>query len=106
MCVCEFHHGSIALVRANATTINVNLVEPNTLFLDYQNQLDGRVGKTFRFGRFQAQGFVDIFNVMNAGRYTEWHRSGANLSYNPTFYLVQDNQQTSRAYQVDITYRF
>jgi hypothetical protein len=31
------------------------------------NQLDARVGKTFRFGRFQAQGFVDVFNVLNAG---------------------------------------
>ena len=30
----------------------------------------------------------------------------ANLSYNPNFYLVQDNQQTSRAYQIDLTYRF
>ena len=55
---------------SNVATINVNLVEPNTLFLDYQNQLDGRVGKTFRFGRFQAQGFVDIFNVLNAGTIT------------------------------------
>jgi Carboxypeptidase regulatory-like domain len=55
---------------SNATTINVNLVEPNTLFLDYQNQLDGRVGKTFRFGKVQAQGFVDIFNVFNAGTIT------------------------------------
>ena len=51
-------------------TINVNLVEPNTLFLDYQNQIDGRVGKTFRFGRFQAQGFVDMFNLLNAGTVT------------------------------------
>ena len=35
-----------------------------------QNQLDARVGKTFRFGRFQAQGFVDVFNVLNAGTVT------------------------------------
>jgi hypothetical protein len=56
-------YGSVA----RAATINVNLVEPNTLFLPYQNQLDARVGKSFRFGRFQAQGFIDIFNVTNAG---------------------------------------
>jgi hypothetical protein len=48
-------------------TISVNLIEPNTLFNDRMNQLDARVGKTFRFGRFQAQGFVDVFNVLNAG---------------------------------------
>ena len=53
--------------QSGTPTINVNLIEPNTLFLDYVNQLDARVGKTFRFGRFQAQGFVDVFNVLNAG---------------------------------------
>jgi hypothetical protein len=59
--------------------ISVNLVEPNTLFLDRVNQLDARVGKTFRFGRFQAQGFVDIFNVMNAGTVTSVSQTyGAN----------------------------
>src|SRR5262249_11204623 len=43
------------------------LVQPNSLFLDYQNRLDLRLGKTFRFNRTRIQGFVDIFNVMNAG---------------------------------------
>ena len=56
-------YGSVA----RAATVSVNLVEPNTLFLPYQNQLDARVGKSFRFGRFQAQGFIDVFNVFNAG---------------------------------------
>ena len=55
---------------ARGPSISVNLIEPNTLFLDYQNQVDGRVGKTFRFGRFRAQGFVDVFNVLNAGTVT------------------------------------
>jgi hypothetical protein len=51
-------------------SISVNLIEPNTLFLDRVNQLDARVGKSFQFGRFRAQGFVDVFNVMNAGTVT------------------------------------
>jgi hypothetical protein len=55
---------------AGTPSIAVNLVKPDTLFLDYQNQLDARVGKTFRFGRFSAQGFVDVFNVFNAGTVT------------------------------------
>jgi hypothetical protein len=55
---------------ARGPSITVDLIEPNTLFLDRVNQLDGRVAKTFRFGRFQAQGFVDIFNVLNAGTVT------------------------------------
>ena len=37
------------------------------MFLDYQKQLDMRLAKTFRFGRTRIQGFVDIFNVLNAG---------------------------------------
>jgi len=49
-----------------ASTI-VNLVEPNTLFLDYQNRLDVRFGKMFRFNRVRVQGFADVFNLLNAG---------------------------------------
>jgi len=49
-----------------ASTV-VNLVEPNTLFLDYQNRLDVRFGKTFRFNRVRVQGFADVFNLLNAG---------------------------------------
>ena len=49
-----------------ASTI-VNLVEPNSLFLDYQNRLDLRIGKMFKFDRTKIQGFVDLFNVFNAG---------------------------------------
>ena len=37
------------------------------MFLDYQNRLDLRVGKTFKFDRTKIQGFMDVFNVFNAG---------------------------------------
>jgi hypothetical protein len=51
-----------------STSITVNLAEPNTIFLDYRNQLDLRVAKNFRIGsRTRVQGFADIFNVFNAG---------------------------------------
>jgi hypothetical protein len=50
------------------TSINVNLAEPNTIFLDYKKQLDLRVAKNFRFGtKTRIQGFADIFNLLNAG---------------------------------------
>ncbi len=52
---------------AGAASIVVNLVQPNTVFLDYQNRLDLRIGKLFRFGQTKIQGFADIFNVFNAG---------------------------------------
>jgi hypothetical protein len=52
---------------SNATTINVNLAEPNTVFLDYKKQLDMRLARNFRVGTRRIQGFADIFNVLNAG---------------------------------------
>jgi hypothetical protein len=56
----------IGSTTGTASTV-VNLVQPNSLFLDYQNRLDLRVGKTFRFNGRRIQGFVDLFNVLNAG---------------------------------------
>ena len=52
---------------AGGTTINVNLVESNSMFLDYQNKLDMRLARNFRFDRYRIQGFADIFNLLNAG---------------------------------------
>jgi hypothetical protein len=52
---------------AGGTTISVNLIEPNTVFLDYQKRLDLRLARTFRVDRYRIQGFADIFNVLNAG---------------------------------------
>src|SRR5262249_26635221 len=49
-----------------ASTV-INLVEPGSLFLDYQNRLDMRIGKTFRVNQNRFQAFMDIFNVFNAG---------------------------------------
>lgn len=50
-----------------ATTIAVNLAEPNTIFLDYKKQLDVRIAKNFHFGSRRVQGFADVFNLFNAG---------------------------------------
>ena len=52
---------------SSGTSISVNLIEPNTVFLDYKKQLDMRLGRNFRFGTRRAQVFADIFNVLNAG---------------------------------------
>jgi hypothetical protein len=49
-----------------ASTI-VNLVEPYSVFLPYQNRLDLRFGKTFRVDNVKIQGFADMFNTLNAG---------------------------------------
>ena len=68
---------------AGGTTMSVNLVESNTMFLDYQNKLDVRLAKNFRVDRYRIQGFADIFNVLNAGTVTRVNETyGANPATN------------------------
>ena len=68
---------------AGANTMPVNLIQPNTMFLDYRKQLDMRIGKTFRIDRYRIQGFADIFNVLNAGTVTRVNETyGANPATN------------------------
>jgi len=69
---------------AGATTIGVNLIEPNTVFLDYKKQLDMRIARTFRFDRYKIQGFADIFNVLNSGTVLRVNETyGATPATNP-----------------------
>jgi hypothetical protein len=56
----------VGSVTGAASTV-INLIQPGTLFLDTQNRLDLRFGRTFRFNNRRVQGFADIFNVFNAG---------------------------------------
>lgn len=69
---------------AGATTIGVNLIQPNTVFLDRRNVLDLRLGRNFRFGtRTRIQGFADFFNILNAGTVTRVNETyGANPATN------------------------
>src|SRR5262249_30579083 len=70
-----------------ASTV-INLVQPSTLFLDYQNRLDMRLGQTFRADRLKIQGFMDGFHVFNARtnvRVNETYANGGtNLWLTPT----------------------
>lgn len=68
---------------AGATTIGVNLIEPNTLFLDYRKTFDLRLARTFRFDRYRMQPFADFFNVLNLGTVTRVNQTfGANPATN------------------------
>jgi hypothetical protein len=68
---------------AGGTTISVNLVEPNALFLDYRKTLDVRLARNFRFNNTRIQPFADIFNVMNWGTVTSVNETfGANPATN------------------------
>jgi hypothetical protein len=71
---------------AGANTLTINLIQPNTVFLDYRKQLDMRIGKTFRFGRTRIQGFMDVFNVLNAGTVLSVNQTyGSNPATNAWF---------------------
>jgi hypothetical protein len=71
-----------------ANSIVVNLIQPGTVFLDYQKRLDLRVGKTFKLDRSKIQGFMDVFNVLNDGTALSVNQtyaaSGTNLWMSPT----------------------
>ena len=73
---------------AGAASTVINLVQPGTLFLDYQDRLDLRLGRMFHFGRTNVMGYMDIFNVLNAGTVTTinntYAASGTNLWLTPT----------------------
>jgi hypothetical protein len=51
---------------ADATaTESVHLIEPGTIWSGYLNQLDLRVSKKFRFGRYRFRGDANLYNVSN-----------------------------------------
>ena len=65
---------STALLAANSTlgraptgttSLNLQLLEPNTKFLDRRNELDMRFGKVIRAGRSRTVASVDVFNLLN-----------------------------------------
>src|SRR5262245_28465933 len=53
-------------LSGGAASVTVNLVPPQTLFVDRINQVDFRIAKVLRFGRNRAQVGVDIFNSLNS----------------------------------------
>ena len=46
-----------------------------------------------------------IFNLLNAGNYTQYNYNGANEKFNPN-YLQMRNQQPARAAQFTVVARF
>jgi hypothetical protein len=56
-------------------SVSVQLVKPGTLFADDLQQLDLRLMRVFRFGKFRAQALADIYNVLNASTATTINQS-------------------------------
>ena len=57
-------NSAIAGVPLNGiSTLSVQLIEPNTLILPYQNQVDFRISRKFH----GVRALIDIYNAFNAG---------------------------------------
>ena len=47
-----------------------------------------------------------VFNLLNAGDYTQYNYSGANEQFNTANYLQLRNQQAARGFQATLVFRF
>jgi carboxypeptidase family protein len=66
-----------------------------------------KVGKKLSLrGTHQAELAANIFNLLNAGDFTQYNYNGANEVFNTANYLQMRNQQPARALQVTLVYRF
>jgi hypothetical protein len=66
-----------------------------------------KLGKTIKLGGMAREVELggNIFNVLNAGNYTQYNYSGANERFNPNFLLMR-NQQPARGFQATAVFRF
>ena len=65
-----------------------------------------KIGKKIPLGRSRsAEIAANIFNLTNAGNYTQYNYSGASEKFNPNF-LQMRNQHSARALQMTLVYRF
>jgi hypothetical protein len=66
-----------------------------------------KIGKKLALGGSrQAELAANIFNLINAGDFTQYNYNGANEKFNTANYLQMRNQQPARALQVTMVYRF
>jgi hypothetical protein len=55
-------------------SVTVNLIAPNTIFADRQNNIDFRIAKVFRFARTRTQVGVDVYNLTNTDVVTGYNQ--------------------------------
>jgi hypothetical protein len=66
-----------------------------------------KIGKKLSLGGTrQAELAANIFNVLNAGDFTQYNYNGANEKFNTSNFLQMRNQQPARALQLTMVYRF
>jgi Carboxypeptidase regulatory-like domain/TonB dependent receptor-like, beta-barrel len=66
-----------------------------------------KIGKKLPLGATRsAELAANIFNLTNAGNYTQYNYNGANEKFNRANFLQMRNQQPARALQMTLVYRF
>jgi hypothetical protein len=53
-------------LAGGASNLTIELLQPNTTFLDRRNEMDLRIGKVLRMGRARSVVSLDIFNALNS----------------------------------------
>ena len=64
-----------------------------------------KIGKRFKVCRFEPEIAGNLFNILNAGDYTQFSYNSAYQAWSPNF-LQMRNQQPARAFQLTLTTRF
>ncbi|MEO8257678.1 MAG: carboxypeptidase regulatory-like domain-containing protein [Acidobacteriota bacterium] len=62
-------------LSGNATNVTINVVTPGSVLGDRINQIDFRVGKIVKFGRFRSQFSVDLYNALNTSAIQTYNQS-------------------------------
>jgi hypothetical protein len=66
-------------------TVNVELVEPGTMYGRHARQLDVRLSKRFRFGRTRVMANLDASNILNASGIDAGTSGSVNVTYGPNW---------------------
>ena len=53
-------------LAGNASNTTLQIVNPDTVYLDRDNQVDLRIGKVFKFLRARSTVSLDLYNLLNA----------------------------------------
>ena len=53
-------------LNISGSTVEIDLIPPNSMYEDRLSQLDLRFSKIFRFGKTRTQGSIDLYNLFNA----------------------------------------
>ena len=69
------------------------------------NTVGLKLGKVIKFNRYQVEVAGNVFNLLNAGDYTQYSYNSAYQSWSSNF-LLMVNQQPARAFQLTVVGRF